>query len=185
MTGRNEHPVLHTERLTLRAIEPRDAERLKLLGGDEAVIDTMMSLPHPLDDAQVRHIVNTRSDVYHQGRGVAFAVALKATDEFIGEVSVHTRAEDGITKMNYWIGRDYWGQGYCTEAARAAVTFALENLPIDSIRAIRFSRNAASGRVMEKIGMRHVEHLPRRSNYRGRIEDLEVHVITRDDLRQE
>jgi RimJ/RimL family protein N-acetyltransferase len=177
------HPILHTERLTLRAFEPRDAGRIKLLAGDEAVIDTMMSLPHPIDDAQAEQIVRSRAEMYAQGTGVAFAVALAETDELIGAVAVHINAEKDITKMNYWIGRAYWGRGYCTEAVRAAVAFALDHLPVDAIRAIHFSRNVASGRVMRKIGMRHLQHLPQRCSYRGRVEDLEVYVVTKADMR--
>jgi RimJ/RimL family protein N-acetyltransferase len=135
-----------------------------------------------MGDAQAEEIIRTRSAMYREGRGVTFAIVFPDADELIGSVAVYINAERGVTKMNYWIGKEYWGRGYCTEAVRAAATFALDELPIDSITAIHFSRNVASGRVMQKIGMKHLRHMPKRCEYRGRVEDLEVYVITKADL---
>lgn len=61
----------------------------------------------------------------------------------------HRQAETG-----YMLGYEHWGQGYATEAARAAVDFGFETLGLHRIYAEALSENTASRRVLEKIGMR-------------------------------
>jgi RimJ/RimL family protein N-acetyltransferase len=61
----------------------------------------------------------------------------------------HDNAEIG-----YWLGAPFWGRGYCTEGARAVVAYGFAVLGLHRIHAMHFTRNAASGRVLEKLGMR-------------------------------
>jgi RimJ/RimL family protein N-acetyltransferase len=64
-------------------------------------------------------------------------------------VKVHAFAE-----LGYWVAVPYWNRGYCTEAARAVVTFGFDVLGLHRIQARHLTRNPPSGRVMQKIGMR-------------------------------
>lgn len=70
---------------------------------------------------------------------------------------------------------DFWHQGLATEAARAMGTFAFDTFSIAELLAVRDPKNVASGRVMDRLGMR----------FRG-IEpwygtEVAAHVITRDE----
>jgi len=49
----------------------------------------------------------------------------------------------------------YWGQGYATEAAREMLRFGFEDLGLHRIFASHFKHNPASGRILNKLGMRH------------------------------
>jgi RimJ/RimL family protein N-acetyltransferase len=62
----------------------------------------------------------------------------------------HSRAE-----LGYWIGKPYWGQGFATEATSAALRFGFGDLHLNRIFANHFTRNPASGRVLQKLGMKH------------------------------
>ena len=55
--------------------------------------------------------------------------------------------------LGYWIGKPYWG-GYATEAAAALLDLAFGPLGLHRVEATHLTRNPASGRVMEKLGMR-------------------------------
>ena len=57
--------------------------------------------------------------------------------------------------MGYWIGTAYWGNGYCSEAAKSVLTYGFEVLGLHKIHARHMDPNPASGRVLAKIGMRH------------------------------
>jgi RimJ/RimL family protein N-acetyltransferase len=57
--------------------------------------------------------------------------------------------------LGYWIGVPYWGKGYATEAANAVVEFGFGTLHLNRIFAHHFAGNTGSGKVLEKIGMRH------------------------------
>ena len=85
---------------------------------------------------------------------VNFALVLQGAGVLIGAISLmdlsarHERGEFG-----YWIGQPYWNKGYCTEAARAVLTYGFSILGLNRIHGRFLKRNPASGRVMEKIGM--------------------------------
>lgn len=78
------------------------------------------------------------------------AVALANGGPLIGAVDLFER--DGEACVAYWIGRSYWGKGYATEAARALLTHVFATTRIDHVRAGIFVENAASARVLEKLG---------------------------------
>jgi RimJ/RimL family protein N-acetyltransferase len=57
--------------------------------------------------------------------------------------------------LGYWIGKPYWSKGYCTEAGKEMLRYGFIVLGLNRIHASYLSRNPASGRVMEKLGMIH------------------------------
>ena len=83
-------------------------------------------------------------------------------------------------ELGYWIGKPYWGQGYCTEAARATLDFGFEQLGLNRIFAHHFARNPASGRVMQKIGMTREGRLRQHVKKWDAFEDLELYGILKD-----
>ena len=58
-------------------------------------------------------------------------------------------------KQGYWLGKDYWNKGYATEAVKAVIGYGFEKLRLNRIYAGHFTKNPASGRVMQKTGMTH------------------------------
>jgi len=65
--------------------------------------------------------------------------------------------EIGETEVAYLLDKDYWNRGYATEAARISLGYGFEEAGLDRIIALAFPENAASRRVMEKIGMAYKE----------------------------
>lgn len=57
-------------------------------------------------------------------------------------------------ELGWRFARESWGYGYATEAGRAALDFGLGLLGIPEIVSIHQTENPASGRIMEKLGMR-------------------------------
>ena len=57
-------------------------------------------------------------------------------------------------ELGYWISVPYWGKGYTTEAVKRLIQFGFEEMELNRIFASYFSNNPASGRVMEKAGLR-------------------------------
>lgn len=57
-------------------------------------------------------------------------------------------------EIAYWVGEEYWGNGYATEAAEAIVEFAFVEKGYHKVFARYFDSNGASGRVLEKVGMK-------------------------------
>jgi acetylornithine deacetylase/succinyl-diaminopimelate desuccinylase-like protein len=88
----------------------------------------------------------------------------------------HDRAEIG-----YWIGKPYWGRGYATEAAAAVLSYGFGALNLHRMHAYHYSRNPASGRVLQKIGMSHEGRAPGHIKKWGTHEDCELYGILRAD----
>ena len=63
-------------------------------------------------------------------------------------------ADNRRAEAGYWLGEPYWGRGYATEALGALLAFAFTTLELNRVGARHFGSNPASGRVMEKCGMR-------------------------------
>jgi RimJ/RimL family protein N-acetyltransferase len=82
-------------------------------------------------------------------------------------------------KLGYWIGRQYWGHQYATEAGRAVVAYGFGVLALERLWAPRFRWNKASARVLDKLGFAHEgcrrEFVPAR----GRDEIVELHGMLR------
>jgi ribosomal-protein-alanine N-acetyltransferase len=65
--------------------------------------------------------------------------------------------ETDEVEVDFILGTKFWGQGFATEAGQASLQYGFENLDIDIIVGIVHTDNAASQRVLEKIGMRFME----------------------------
>lgn len=90
---------------------------------------------------------------------ICYSVFLKDTDEYIGYVGIKPNADDpGLGELEYFISRSYRNKGYCHEAARALIDAFKDGLLTDTrgieLYAETISENAASARVLEKLGFR-------------------------------
>jgi RimJ/RimL family protein N-acetyltransferase len=63
-----------------------------------------------------------------------------------------TEDEDGSYEFGYWLGRNYWGHGYATEAGAGLLRYAVENLDSPSINSSYMQGNSASANVLSKLG---------------------------------
>ena len=171
--------MLTTERLLLRAFTLADAPDLqRLLNTREVALNTLR-IPFPYPDGEAERWISTHET--HKDDH-AFAITLRRTEELIGCVGLHMKPDHDHAELGYWIGVPYWGRGYATEAAAVVVRFGFETLALNRIFAMHFSRNPASGRVLQKIGMRHEgtlrQHLKKWDEY----VDLECYAILRNDF---
>lgn len=181
-----ELPMLRTERLILRPFMLDDASTVQRLAGAWEVADTTLNLPHPYEDGVAEEWIAGHREAYQQNRRLPLAITLAGSGALIGAISLmsfsdrHRRAE-----LGYWIGREWWGHGYCTEAARAMLRFGFEQLGLNRIVAQHMTRNPASGRVMQKIGMEHEGTLRQHFRKNDRFEDMECYGILKDERRDE
>jgi RimJ/RimL family protein N-acetyltransferase len=84
-------------------------------------------------------------------------------------------------ELSFWIGRPFWGRGYATEAAGAAVDRAFDALGINRIVAHHMVRNPASGRVLAQLGFRQEGLLRERVKKWGIYEDVVLMALLRRD----
>ncbi|GGM31209.1 GNAT family N-acetyltransferase [Dactylosporangium sucinum] len=156
---------LETDRLTLRRLTTDDLDNLVELDSDPEVMRYLTGgRPTPRgwlrDEALPKMLA-------HYDRGDAYgywALAAGADPGFLGWVGFRPDAglepaadvdRSGI-EVGYRLRRAAWGQGYATEACRALVRRGFEELGVERVYAETMAVNAASRRVMEKTGLRHL-----------------------------
>ena len=83
---------------------------------------------------------------------VGWSVARKADGQFIGLVGIENDPDIEGAEIDYRIGPPYFGQGYATEAARAALRYVIEQTDWDPLVGYIVRENAASLRVVERLG---------------------------------
>lgn len=132
---------LTTARLTLRPPVPADAGPLAAQSSDLRVARMVSRIPHPNTPEIVAGFIDAAR---------AAAIPLFVIDD--GAPRGMIGIEDG--ELGYWLAPAVWGRGYATEAARALLAFAFDRLALAQVRAGVFGDNAASARVLAKLGFR-------------------------------
>jgi [ribosomal protein S5]-alanine N-acetyltransferase len=149
------HPqVLETERLVLRPFELSDAPRVQTLAGAYEIYRPTLAIPHPYEDGMAEQWISKHAARFDAGEGVDLAVTLKADGLLIGAIGLSASPLNQRAEIGYWIGVPYWGSGYCTEAAIAVIRYGFELMNLHKITSRHMEWNQASGRVMQKAGMR-------------------------------
>ena len=179
-----EYPVINTLRFTLCGFTLDDAKEVQHLAGDKDVASTTLRIPHPYLDGMAEEWISKHQAEFHAERSVTFAIRKKNSEsQLIGAIGLELHPEHEKAELGYWIGKPYWGQGYATEAAEAVLRYGFESLHLNRIEAYHFTRNLASGRVLQKIGMVHEGHLRQGIKKWGVFEDGELYAILKSDFK--
>ena len=142
-------PTLRTERLVLRPFTLDDAPAVQQLAGAyEVALNTLM-IPHPYPEGAAAQWIGMHQADWDEDRLVHFAID---DGQVAGAMGLVLKG-DGIAEIGYWIGVPFWGRGYASEAALEVMRYGFEELGLHRIFAQHFTRNPASGRVLQKIGM--------------------------------
>lgn len=146
--------ALETPRLRLRQWRDEDFAPFAALNADPQV---MAHFPAPLERAQSDALAaRCRELIDAQGWGF-WATEIKATGEFIGFVGLHRPTAElpfsPCVEIGWRLARRFWQQGYASEAARAALHFAFDDLTLDEVVAFTALGNLRSQAVMTRLGM--------------------------------
>lgn len=172
-------PILHTERLVLRAFDANDAASLYAFAQSETVARMAGFQPHKTLEESRKMVQDFILS------GAVWAVVEKRTGRMIGFVSLHndnTRYTGHARKLAYTLGEEYWGQGFATETCRALIRHAFEELDCRVLSVSHFPFNQKSKRVIKKLGFayegvqRHAHDLPD-----GTVSDLVCYSLLKSE----
>ena len=147
------YPRLTTDRLILRGFEQGDAPLIQILAGNYEIAKMTLNIPHPYEKGMAESWINTHQTDYDAGGGVIFAITKGSNQELMGAIGLVINQRFNRAELGYWIGKPHWGRGYATEAASELLRYGFQDLKLNKIHATHMTRNPASGRVMQKIGM--------------------------------
>ena len=145
---------LRTRRVRLRAWRDADREPFARLNADA---DVMKYFPIALTrDQSDRFADRIQTHIEEHGWGL-WAVEIAGTAPFAGFIGLaRPRFEAHFTpcvEVGWRLAREFWGRGYATEGARAALAFGFRALGLREIVSMTTETNAPSRRVMERLGM--------------------------------
>ena len=142
---------LRTPRLLLRPWRDEDAAAFAELSADPDVMEFLLSLSGP-----AAWVGRARAHWDEHGFG-QWVVELPGEASFIGVVGLSTISYTApftpAVEIAWRLARAYWGRGYATEAAQAALDYGFEKLGLAEIVALTVPANWRSRRVMERLGM--------------------------------
>ena len=146
-----QYPIVETERLLLRHVTLDDAEAMFEYASDRE--NTRYTFP---TNQSLEETKNNIAQFYLANPLGRWGIELKSNGQFIGTIDLH-KIDTVLKKaaIGYIINKKYWKQGLTTEATRAVIELAFEKIGMNKLIAVHDKANPASGRVMEKSGMRY------------------------------
>jgi ribosomal-protein-alanine N-acetyltransferase len=150
-------PIL-TPHLLIREIQPGDEQGLFTMDADPEVHRYLSNRP----DTDLTHTRTTIASILQQytDNGICrWAITDRHTGDFIGWTGFNLMREQVNGHINYYdfgyrLARRYWGRGIATEAGHAALHYGIHELGLKDIYAMTDVANAASRRLLERLGFR-------------------------------
>jgi len=158
--------TLQTARLRLEPFDDAHFAGLLALSSDPAVM-RFLGDGLPATPREVRDSIATAKACWLRFGFSWWAFVRKDDGEIVGAGCVQHMENDAShpVEIGWRLKRDHWGHGYATEAARAMIGFAFDELGLKSIYATTHPSNERSLKVMKRLGMRSVGLQP----YHGRL----------------
>jgi RimJ/RimL family protein N-acetyltransferase len=172
--------AIETERLLLRPVAEDDLEALHAIQALPGATRWLYWEPRTLEEVRA-NLARRRADpaVVHR------AIVVHATGELVGDIglvlgeAVHRGAE-----LGYILHRDHQGRGYATEAGRAMLALAFGELDLHRVCARLEPRNAASARVLQRLGMRREALLVENEWVKGEWQSEAIYAILASEWRE-
>ena len=171
--------TLETERLTLTAYRPEDAQDLYDYAKNPNVGPIAGWAPH-------KNVEESEMIIREMFMPVeAWAIRLKGQDKVIGTIALEYdkyRPESNSREIGYSLAEEHWKHGYMTEAAKEVMKFAFDELGLDQIGICTGEVNKRSQRVIEKCGFKYEGTIRRTYKvFDGTCRDSLVFSILRDE----
>lgn len=151
----NQPIEFNTDRLRLRQWRSSDRKPFAELNADPRVMEFFPSTLSP--EASHAAVDRWQAQIAERGWGL-WAVEIRETREFIGFVGLQEPQAPlpfaPCVEVGWRLAYAYWGHGYATEAARAALRVGFEQLRLEEIVSFTAVINRRSRAVMERLGMR-------------------------------
>jgi len=174
--------TLETKRLVLRRFNKNDAAAaFHSWTGDSDILKYMRWKPHK-NKNETRSIISRWIIKYYKPTFYQWAIEIKETKELIGTITLFVINEyDLCGDVGYCIGKKYWGKGIATEALNAVLKLAFMDVGFNRIETYHSISNPASGRVMEKCGMKFEGIARQKYKSISGFEDSKMYAILKED----
>jgi ribosomal-protein-alanine N-acetyltransferase len=148
-------PMLETERLILRALSADEANSLHRIS-NEPNVRLYLWDGEAISEATIKSLIDQSNRMFSEEKIGLFGVRVRGREDLLGFCGF-VRLE-GMEEPELWyeLTQKVWGRGIATEAARACVRYAFEEVGMERVIAGADAPNTASLRVIEKLGMKYL-----------------------------
>jgi RimJ/RimL family protein N-acetyltransferase len=176
---------LRTKRLLLRPFTTSDFDAVFAIHSSADVARFLYWDPRTA--AEVREVLERKTHstaIAAEGDGLSLAVVIDATGELVGDCGLSLLSrEHRQGEIRFLLHPDHHGHGYATEAARVMLQLAFEDLELHRVVGRLEARNAASARVLERVGMRREAHLVENEYVKGEWQSEVVYAMLAHEWR--
>lgn len=157
---------IETRRVRLRRFNAGDLANLSALESDAEVMKfTSLRVPLSIEQSETRLKNMIANEAKLAPLGI-WAAELRESGEFVGWFMLAPTTLD-VPELGFMIVRKFWGQGLTAEVCKGLLSFADRDLKIARVAAVTDPENAASMRVLQKVGFRAAGPIQRFNAYQG------------------
>lgn len=142
------HNRLESERIILRPVSIEDAEDIYEYASDEETTRFVFDTHQNLEATK-----NVIAEYFAKDPIGKYALVLKENNKMVGTIDLRVDMTHKKAELGYTLNKKFWGNGYITEAANLLLELGFNIIGLERIYAMYDSKNKASGRVMERLGM--------------------------------
>jgi RimJ/RimL family protein N-acetyltransferase len=170
---------LLTPRLKLRWLNEGDTDDYFAVFSDPQVM-RYLGRPAWTERSQALDQIAKMLDNQASGVGLRMAIELRETGRLIGDACLfHFDDANRRCETGYSLASAHWGRGYASEALEALLGYGFDTLDLNRVEADIDPLNAASGRVLEKLGFRREGYMPERWIVNGVTADTAFYGLLR------
>jgi len=184
---KKDFPVLTTERLILsRPVEGDMQHIIHYLDSDKVYSENTANMPYPYKEADAEFLIHEVVDKgFENETDFVFAIRNKENGLIMGLIGIHHWDKaNQKAEIGYWLGKEFWNKGYVTEVMAEVLAFGFKVLNLNKMFANFFPHNPASGRVMEKSGMKQEAVLKQEIYKNGKFLDFVRYSILKEDFKK-
>lgn len=172
-------PIISTPRVVLRWISEDDIDSLYEIFSNHHVMRYWSSGPLP-DRQAAADLQREIAEGNENETMFKWGLALRDSNTIIGTTTLfNLNLDNGRAELGYAMSHAHWGKGYMNEALNALVSHAFEAMDLRRLEADVDPRNAASIRVLEKLGFQREGFLRERWHVNGEIQDAFFYGLLR------
>ena len=176
--------MIETKRFIIRPFKKSDANQVYEVCNDFEISKTTLGIPFPYTLEDATNFIKYTNDAISNQKSYELAITLKEnSDELVGCISLMgIKRPADKAELAYWVAKKFWNNGIATEAGKAIIEYGFNTLNLNSIFARFLDNNPASGKVMEKIGMKYIGKMRENEYKLGKYHDVYYYEILKSDL---